>query len=109
MQIAAIHLTSVVTWPTVTGARFQGGAASAGVRPHRPADHGAARAAGIPGSSGRTASAPVRVSRKAQALRTTCTPGNLVRTTAGNTQHMNAPQTGSAALKKKNSRRSVKM
>lgn len=64
MQIAVIHLTSVVTWPTVTAACFQGGAASAGVRPHRPADHGAARAAGIPGSSGRTASAPVRVSRK---------------------------------------------
>lgn len=30
-------------WPTVTGVCFfQGPAASAGVRPHRPADHGAA-------------------------------------------------------------------
>lgn len=37
-----IHPIRVVTWPTVTGVCFQGRAASAGVRPYRPADHGAA-------------------------------------------------------------------
>ena len=63
---------------------FQGDAASAGVRPHRPADHGAAWAAGITGSSGWTGSAPITVSRKAQALRMTNTPGNPVRKTARN-------------------------
>lgn len=47
----------------MTAVCFQGGAAPAGVRLHRPADHGAAGAAGVSGSSGRAASAPQRVSR----------------------------------------------
>lgn len=63
---------------------FQGRAASAGVLPNRPAGHGAAPAAGISGSSGQTASAPV--SRKAQAPRRTCTSGNLVPKASRNTR-----------------------
>lgn len=42
MQITVIDLTNVLTWPTVTGVCFQGGGASAGVRRHWHADHGAA-------------------------------------------------------------------
>lgn len=86
-----------VTWPTVTGVCFQGRAASAGVLPHRPADHGSAGAAGISGSSGRTASAPVRVSGKAQALRKARGSGNLVGKAAGKWP-VNVAPTGLAAL-----------
>lgn len=71
----------------MTAVCFQGGAASAGVRLHRPADHGAAGAAGITGSSGRAASAPQRVRQvQAQALAMTRTGRNPVRRTAGNPQ-----------------------
>lgn len=86
----------------MTAVCFQGRAASAGVRLHRPADHGAAGAAGITGSSGRAASAPPRVSRSARALAATRTGRNPARKTDGNPRReMQLQPVGSPRFQKK--------
>lgn len=86
----------------MTAVCFQGRAASAGVRLHRPADHGAAGAAGITGSSGRAASAPQRVSGKRTSAGDDADRKKPVRKAAGNPQReMQLKPVGSPRLKEK--------